>query len=220
MSFFSDSPVDIMKVINLCLTAHLVGPLSVANGVQHLRNPKIQAQKCRRCTFKRVLKIMAFVIPPIMTSLSLIFITLVFYGAFRPVHGSVWLLYCYILTTQMSNTRQLITFHDFYRFLPAWHLSKCMMVPTKMPSPSSLYARMPTGVRRAHVGHVLRKDLPRVRLPNGVSVRGVSRHFEERKPLGLSPRQCRYEFSRISPGVCYGCLFRWLISPRACSHSP
>ena len=101
----------------------------------------------------------------------------------------------------MSNTRHLLTFHDFYRFLPAWHLSKFMMVPTKMPSPSSLYARMPTGVRRAHVGHVLRKDLPRVRLQNEVSVCGVHRHFEKRKTLGSLPGQCRYELPKISPGV-------------------
>ena len=69
----------------------LVGRSSVANG----GNPekKEQAQKCRQRTFKRAMKIMGFVIPPIMTSLSLIFITLVFYGAFRPVHGSVQLLF-------------------------------------------------------------------------------------------------------------------------------
>ena len=70
------------------------------------------------------------------------------------------------------------------------------------------------------MGRVLRKDLPRVRLQNGVSVCGVPRHFGARKTLGLSPGQRRYELSRISSGVCYGCLFLWLISPRACSHSP
>ena len=60
---------------------------------------------------------------------------------------------------------------------------------------------MLAGVPRVHVGTLLRKDLPRVRLQNGVSVRGVHRHFEERKTLGLSPGQCRYELPKISPGV-------------------
>ena len=74
------------------LVAHLLGRSSVANGGQHLKNPKIQAQKCRRRIYNRGMKILAVTIPPIMTSLSLTFITLVFYGAFRPVHGSVQLL--------------------------------------------------------------------------------------------------------------------------------
>ena len=81
------------------------------------------------------------------------------------------------------------------------------------------------------MGRVLRKDLPRVRLPNGVSVCGVHRHFEKRNTLGSLPGQCRDQMSMISSAVCYvfttilicicvGSLFLCLISPRKCSHSP
>ena len=90
---------------------------------------------------------------------------------------------------------------------------------------------MPAGVRRAHVGRVLRKDLPRVRLRNGVSVRGVPRHFAKRKTLGSLPGQRRDQLSRISSAVCYvfttificvcfRSVFLCLLSPRAFSHSP
>ena len=38
--------IAVTNVINLCLIAHLLGRSSVANGGQHLKTPKIQAQKC------------------------------------------------------------------------------------------------------------------------------------------------------------------------------
>ena len=90
-----------VNATNSRLAAHLVGPLSLTNKD---RKPKRQTRKCRRGTFKRAIKILGLIIPTIMTSLSLIFITLVFYGAFRPVHGSLQSLYFRSLNSQTNIT--------------------------------------------------------------------------------------------------------------------
>ena len=134
-----------VNATNSRLIAHLVGPSSVANQDQHRAKPKRQTPKCRRSNFKRAIKILGLIIPTIMTSLSLIFITLVFYGAFRPVHGLCAVVIFPI--AQQPNKHHLITFHYFHPYLPAWWQScLIMMEPTKMQSPSSPYARMPAGV--------------------------------------------------------------------------